>query len=292
MTKKILDSLNVDGNVQADSFSGSGAALTDIPQNATLPGFSATSGGLITPSDTILTALEKVEYKVNNVSGGSGTTLPTFVPNTFLFTNGATDYWRPVYQSDIIPNPSISSFGSAIVNLEVGQAVIQPAFSATYTQTPTTVTLFDSLHSTPVALSDINSFNSLYTFLLNTVGNVSFTLTATFTSGIATSTNYIYWLERLYYGHATSFTSVTSLQNNTLVSSRNGTYTITAATNEYIYFAIPANLGTPTFYVGGFAGGIDLIETINVTNSYGDVLSYSIYQSDNVSLGTITVQIQ
>lgn len=291
MTKKILDSLNVDGTVQATSFTGSGAQLTGISQNATLPGFVAASGGSVTSSDTILTAIEKLEYKVNNVSGGSGSSLPTLVPNTFLFTNGAIDYWRPIYQSDIIPNPSITSFNTSPTIVEVGQSITTPAFTATYSQTPTSASFHDSIYSTPVTLSNVNSFNSFNTYLLNTVGSVTFTLAATFITTITTTTS-ISWLERLYYGHASSFVSVSALQNSSLVASRIGTHTITASTNEYIYFAIPANLGTPTFYVGGFAGGIDLLTTINVTNAYGNTLSYNIYQSDNVSLGIITVQIQ
>ena len=290
MTKKILDNLNVDGDVQADTFIGSGAELTDIPQNAVLTGFTATSGGNIVATDTILTALEKVEYKVNNGSGG--TSLPTFVPNTFLYTNGSTDSWKPIYQSDILPNPSITGFSANTPSVEVGQTVALPNFTASYSQTPTSVTLYDSTYSTPVTLSTINSFNSTHTFTKTSVGSITFTLIANFIPIPATATTTISWLERLYYGHVASFTNVSALQNSSLVLSRYGTYTITAGLGEYIIFGIPVNLGTPTFYVGGFAGGIDLLTTVNVTNAYSDTLSYNIFRSDNISLGTITVQIQ
>lgn len=292
MTKQILDSLNVSGNVIADAFTGSGAGLTNIPQNAALPGFSSTSGGLVTPSDTILTALEKVEYKVNNVSSGTGAVLPTLIADTFLFTNGSTEIWRPIYASDILPNPSIESFTTSQTTAEVGQTITTPTFTATYSQIPTSVSFYDSIYTTPVIPSNINLFSSIHTYSLSVVGSITFTLSAAFPTNTSITTKNITWLERLYYGTTTSFTSVTALSNSSLVSSRNGTYTITAGTGQYIIFAIPANLGTPAFYVGGFSGGITLLTTTNVTNTYSDTLSYNIYQSDNVSLGTITVQIQ
>lgn len=73
MTKKILDSMEVDGSVAATAFSGSGAALTNIPQNAVLTGLAPNSGGLVQASDTILVAINKLEYKTNNFTGGTGT---------------------------------------------------------------------------------------------------------------------------------------------------------------------------------------------------------------------------
>jgi len=64
--------MEVDGSVQATSFVGSGAALTDIPQHAVLTGLAATSGGTVQSTDTVLVAINKLEYKTNNFSGGGG----------------------------------------------------------------------------------------------------------------------------------------------------------------------------------------------------------------------------
>ena len=79
MAKKILDSLTIDGEVDASgavnapSFTGSGAALTNIPQNAVLSGYGTASvGGNIEATDTIMSAIEKLEYKTNHISGGGG----------------------------------------------------------------------------------------------------------------------------------------------------------------------------------------------------------------------------
>jgi len=281
MTKKLLDDIQIDGDVTADVFIGSSESLT-------LPGFAATTGGSVTSSDTVLTAIEKLEYKVNNSSGSS---LPVQVANTFLFTDGTTEHWRPIYASDITPNPAITNFYPATSNLEVGQSIVNPAFIAAYNQTPPSVSLIDSKFSVSITLSNITSFISPHTFSLIAQGNVVFTLTANFTTP-SILTTHINWLPRLYYGHSSTFSTVSGLQYNILASSYSGNYTINAGLGEYLYFAIPTSFGTPTFYVGGFAGGISLETTNSFTNTYGITTSYSIYKSDNPSLGNITVQLQ
>ena len=251
MTQPFLDSISVDGTVQATTFSGSGSGL------------SATS----------------VPVAAINASG-------TLASNVFLCGDGT---WKTITSGIIAPTPAITSFSSLSGNLEVGQTVNTPSFSASYNTTPTSVTLYDSVNATPVTLSSTTSFSSTHNFIRTTAGNVSFTLTANFSGTPTTASAYINWLTRTYYGHLTTFTTVTAMQSNVLTGSHTGNYTITAGTGEYLYFAIPTALGTPTFSVGGFTGGISLQTTSSYTNTYGVTTAYSIYKSDNPSLGTISV---
>jgi len=79
------------------------------------------------------------------------------------------------------------------------------------------------------------------------------------------------------------------LQSNKLTTSFKSSYTIDAAPNEYIYFAIPTDYINPVFSVGGMQGGLDFIETISHTNTYGISVSYNIYKTENHSLGAIVV---
>lgn len=72
----------------------------------------------------------------------------------------------------------------------------------------------------------------------------------------------------------------------TLSNSLNGTYTINAKDNEYIWFLIPAKLGTPTFTVGIFSGGFYKYSEI----TYRDMV-YNVYRSDNHSLGNTTIKL-
>ena len=70
------------------------------------------------------------------------------------------------------------------------------------------------------------------------------------------------------------------------------TITVNAAANQYIYYCIPYKWGTPIFNVGGFDGGFDEVSRFNITNTYGHTELYSVWRSDNYSLGKTTVAIR
>ena len=70
------------------------------------------------------------------------------------------------------------------------------------------------------------------------------------------------------------------------------TITVNAAANQYIYYCIPCKWGTPIFNVGGFDGGFDEVSSFNITNTYGHTELYSVWRSDNYSLGKTTVVIR
>lgn len=77
----------------------------------------------------------------------------------------------------------------------------------------------------------------------------------------------------------------------TLADNRSGDFTVTADAGQYIYFAVPASFGTPTFKVGGFAGGFGLAKTFDFTNASGHTESYNVYKSANAGLGKTTVSV-
>ena len=97
-----------------------------------------------------------------------------------------------------------------------------------------------------------------------------------------------------YYGVAAEPASIDStfvegLANRTLASSRVRTFTITAGSGQYIWYAVPTGLGQCSFNVGGFEGGFESPATVSVTNSAGYTESYYVYRSTNPSLGQTTV---
>ena len=51
-------------------------------------------------------------------------------------------------------------------------------------------------------------------------------------------------------------------------------------------------MGKPTFYVGGFEGGFDLLHTFLYTNSKGYSENYYVYKSINSSLGSTSVEVK
>lgn len=74
-----------------------------------------------------------------------------------------------------------------------------------------------------------------------------------------------------------------------LASNRNKTFTVNCGANQYIYYCIPINYGTPVFTVNGFSGGFSKVDTIQFKNIYGYTESYDIYKSTNNNLGITTV---
>jgi hypothetical protein len=231
-------------------------------------------------------------YLAPGGSGGteSGLPDPTGDGGDFLYTDGTSWYPKKITLADVGLPPSIESFSTSVTLAEVGQSFINPNFTATYSEAPTSASLKDNLFNISASLSNVNSFNSTHTFTLNSPGNVIFTLTANYSTPLTASIS-ITWGERLFYGHQTSFTSVSSLQSNNLTTSPQGSYTVDAALGEYIYFAIPSDFATPTFSVNGFYGGFSLVTTATNTNTFGITTNYNIYRSDYPSLGNTTVQL-
>ena len=234
----------------------------------------------------------KVPVDLNNPGGGSSGDLPNPVGNTgrSLVSNGTTFVFKQLTQADIAPNAAISSFNSSQTSFEVGQTVSNPQFNAAYNEDVNSAQLKDSKNNLWQDLDNVYSFNSSYTFTLNTPGSVTFTLEATL-SGVVDASLNLTWYYKKYYGTSINLTDIANLQYNSLASSRTGSFSVNANPGEYIYFAIPVSFGNPSFSVGGFSGGFTLVDTVSFINMYGVAAMYNIYRSDNYSLGNIMVSI-
>ena len=229
---------------------------------------------------------------LNATSGGGSGSLPSTIGHekAVLYTKSQNVIWKPLYVSDINPDPAILTFATPALSLEVGQSITAPSFTATYNEDPISITFKDSSSNVSVSPSNINSFASAYTFSLNTPGFITFTLTANYPIPSIQKLN-ITWMDRIYYGHLSSLSAITSLQANLLASNVNNSYTVNAGPNEYIYFAIPETFDIPRFSVNGFQGGFSLISNLTLTNQYGIEVDYNIFRSDNHSLGLTTVML-
>lgn len=103
-----------------------------------------------------------------------------------------------------------------------------------------------------------------------------------------TATVNIIFTYEIFYGVSTveTFTdnSFTSFDSE-LTATKAITFTVSAGENEYIYYCLPTEYGTPTFTVNGWTGGFDLsAEDI----SYNGI-NYDVYKSQNAKLGNTTV---
>ena len=140
---------------------------------------------------------------------------------------------------------------------------------------------------------DISIRSKKYTEPVTT--NKTFTLTAESTTGQTKSQNAsITFLNGVYYGVSpeADYDSAFVLSlTKTLSDSRSRTITVTANTEDYIYYCVPTRLGNCTFTVGGFVGGFSKVKTFNFTNASGYSENYDIWKSDNKGLGTTKVTI-
>lgn len=99
-----------------------------------------------------------------------------------------------------------------------------------------------------------------------------------------------------YYGKS-SITDTESINNafilgltKRLSTNIKTKFTVTAGAGEYIYYAFPATNADPTFSVGGFDGGFDLVKTFEFQNASGHTESYKVFRSTNPGLGETTVE--
>jgi len=229
-----------------------------------------------------------VDLSASDVNGGGGLPDGSNFPNTFLFNQVDIALWKKIALSDLPTTPGILSFNTSILSLEVGQQLTTPHFTATYNENPSSISLWDSQFNSNNTFLTVNSFSSPNSFSLATPDSITFVLTANFTPSKSSSI-VIRWLDRFYYGTASNLSDINSLQFNALANSFDGSYTINAGLNEYIYFAIPHRMGVPRFSVNGLIGGIDFLESLDYTNTYGVVIQYDIYKSENHSLGDLSL---
>ena len=106
---------------------------------------------------------------------------------------------------------------------------------------------------------------------------------------------------KMFYGSASVPGSYTKAfvegLGGSVESSRSITKTINASgAGKYIFIAIPAiyapnGTSQPVFSVGGFAGGINHVSTLQFTTAAGYNGTYYIYKSDNANLGSTQVVI-
>ncbi len=102
-----------------------------------------------------------------------------------------------------------------------------------------------------------------------------------------TFTNKVYWGARASGTINSAF--ILGLSGSGLQTSRGKTFSVSVASGQYAWYALPASYGTPTFTVGGFTGGFQLAGTVDFTNASGYTASYNVYRSQNAALGTVNV---
>ena len=210
---------------------------------------------------------------------------------------GGTLIFQRLTQSMIADDFSIGSFsvsGSSLV--EVGSTVTNPSFSASYTVPPTSAFISDNRGNlSSDVIGNPNSFTYSNSYTENSYGaSVSWTLTASDGTISDVANDNKTWVQRSYWGvgaaGGNNAAFIQALSGSALDNNRSRSFTVTASSTEKIYFAYRAAFGDATFTVGGFSGGfIKVSDSISVTNAFGFTEDYTLYESDNLGLGTTTV---
>lgn len=182
--------------------------------------------------------------------------------------------------------------------VETGQNVVNPTFSATHTDPPTSLVLTNNYNvEAKNVLGTPTSFFSSQTYQRTTPNQtVVFTLTGSDGITVAVRTATMTWCQKNFWGvsstPANTEAFIEGLATSALDTNVGSAFGVTAGGSNKIYFAHPTRYGTPTFTVGGFAGGFILrSSTISVTNAQGFTENYSLWESVNAGLGATNVTV-
>jgi len=186
-------------------------------------------------------------------------------------------------------NPVSTPGNPPYLELEVGDKIDHPVFSASYNGTATSVTLsFDGtsydLSSSPTNIKP----GVVWTFSSNTEKEIILTAS----NGLATKSKKIEvkWFHKVYYGVGQDWDSIVdklsfilsnpdiqgSLQKDVITSF---TPVLPPDPGAYVYFICPQSYSTPVFSVGPGAppGGFKIIGTINIGTLS---IPYNVWRSD------------
>ena len=281
--QKVLDSGNVE-YPQRQKLRFLGATIADNPTLGTTDVTLAGGASLNPPgaADAGKIAIANVSQNLA-YSGGSaqGQQLKWDITQGSVWTGG-----------DLL----ISSFAATNPLVEIGVTVTNPTFTAVENYPPTLLKLTNTdnvenkdVTSTPTAFSSSQS----YVKNISPGQNVTFTLRGDApASPQAVKTATITWTQKNYHGVAAAGQSGASFilsLTGVLKTSRADNFTDTAGSTQKIYFACRTAYGTPTFSVGGFAGGFTKVGDFSVTNASGFTESFQLWESNNLGLGTTNV---
>lgn len=185
---------------------------------------------------------------------------------------------------------------------EVGDTLLVPSGFATYNRPASAAVVDDFVNPTVVLVDPFTSwaepFNYTYT-ALNT--QQDFTLTASETGGpnltaIATAL----WQPRVYFGSSLpgvfDETFIEALSDSVLLPSPEFSPGYAAGAGEFLYYCVPSvyvlTEGEFIDAATGIAVGMSMVATgVSVTNAFGVIILYDVWQSDVAGLGPITINV-
>jgi hypothetical protein len=229
--------------------------------------------------------------------GGGGGYPPTGNDGYAVIELAGVAAFRPIKTSYLVAAFGITGFAGPSTR-EVGQLLANPAFTASYNDTPTAASAVDNQGNPPENITlTPGSFTYPYSYTKTANGaTVGFTLSAS--KGVENDSRgfSVAWQPRVFHGVGPAGliteADIEGLATQGLQGSRAISFTDAPGASQYIYYAYPASFGAGTFIVDGWEGGFDLISaTIPVTNGFGVTQDYRLYRSTQANLGSTNVQV-
>lgn len=220
-----------------------------------------------------------------------------------------------------VPPAEITSLGGPVPFYEIGQALVNPIFTATYSAPPTTAIFVDNQGNPPLNVLTAPPPSQppgvfLYpeSYLAADASDLPYSVVFTLTAGnliTSTATFTATWGQRVFYGvgtvadyQADPATFIKSLTSQ-ILPLRAYNFTVNAGVGEVIFFAYASNLdvtlgGPATFYVDGFEGGFTAPsgftpafapDTVSITNAFNVTETYNVFVSNQTDLGNTLVYV-
>ena len=236
------------------------------------------------------------------IAAGPPTASQVYVGNA----GGTLFQLRQLTADDIGAGFSITGFSGGST-VEIGQSVTNPAFTASYSATPSSaqITNTDSIDSPLTLSSPYTSGTVVGTFSHSSQTSTTFTLTAV-GSSTRTATQAISWLPRVWYGSATAIAASATTSGSTLVLNTGGTmasaglyssvvgqsFAYSPSGNSYLTLARPHAGGAHSYKdQNGFTFPMTTSFTQSIVNQYGASVSTDVDQSTNLVAVATTITV-
>lgn len=203
---------------------------------------------------------------------------------------------------------AILSFTGIAASLELGAALVNPTWAATYSELPASanITNTDGINSPLVLTTPFASGAITGTFTKTTAASTTFTLSAT-QGSTQTAMQVVNWNPRIFGGvgasggatgaTASGTTAVLVGDTGTLPSAQLGaetvgtTFVYTGLTGQYVYMLLTGGSHTFVDANNGFPFAVNSPTHITFVNQYGVSVSMYIYQSINPLTGSFSPRV-
>lgn len=217
-----------------------------------------------------------------------------------IAADGTLSLYKAIAVNSLTLNKdAVYEIGTAVTGLDAAWVLNKTPAEQTITAPEYAVTIenigADVRSTTELAGNAATQWNGVKT-QEKTSGTLTVVLTVKDDRGAAASkTASIQWFNGVYTGAAEAPATIDSAfiltLTKSLQSGKGKTFTVNAATGQYIWYACPVSYGTPAFNVGGFDGGFSKVATFDFTNVVGYTEEYQVWRSDNAGLGSTTVKV-